>query len=119
MQRRLCGTYVEAITTAATMYFQSYGQRKVRPTEANLIYTTQPAWAILFAYWFLDERLDVATVPAVGLLLCSIGLSLFETNENDEDNVESRIDDNKGSSRRDASGQRQNIVKNSKQNTYR
>ena len=85
-----------AITTAATMYCQSYGQRKVRPTEANLIYTSQPVWAILFAYYFLGERIDVAILPAVALLFCSIGISLFETSNNNDDdinNIKKEIDD--------------------------
>ena len=72
------------ITTAATMYCQSYGQKKIRPTEANLIYTSQPVWAILFAYWFLHEQIDPAILPAVGLLFTSIGISVYENDKSIE-----------------------------------
>ena len=45
------------VTCAYTIYAQSFGQRRVNPTDANLIYATQPLFTSLFAYFLLGETL--------------------------------------------------------------
>ena len=45
------------VTCAYTIYAQSFGQRRVDPTDANLIYATQPLFTSLFAYFLLGETL--------------------------------------------------------------
>ena len=45
------------VTCAYTIYAQSFGQRRVSPTEANLIYTVQPIFTALFAWALLGETL--------------------------------------------------------------
>lgn len=45
------------VTCAYTIYAQSFGQRHVNPTDANLIYATQPLFTSLFAYFLLGETL--------------------------------------------------------------
>ena len=45
------------VTCAYTIYAQSFGQRRVNPTDANLIYATQPLFTSLFAYFILGETL--------------------------------------------------------------
>lgn len=47
------------VTCAYTIYAQSFGQRRVNPTDANLIYTTQPIFSSLFAYFLLGESLGL------------------------------------------------------------
>ena len=50
------------VTEAYTIYAQSYGQRRVRPVTANLIYTIQPIFTALFAWLLLGETLGPAGV---------------------------------------------------------
>jgi drug/metabolite transporter (DMT)-like permease len=45
------------VTCAYTIYAQSFGQRRVNATNANLIYATQPLFTSLFAYFLLGETL--------------------------------------------------------------
>jgi len=45
------------VTCAYTIYAQSFGQQRVSPTDANLIYTMQPIFSALFAYALLGESL--------------------------------------------------------------
>eukprot|EP00535_Pseudo-nitzschia_heimii_P002817 CAMPEP_0197185762 /NCGR_PEP_ID=MMETSP1423-20130617/12639_1 /TAXON_ID=476441 /ORGANISM="Pseudo-nitzschia heimii, Strain UNC1101" /LENGTH=414 /DNA_ID=CAMNT_0042636911 /DNA_START=227 /DNA_END=1471 /DNA_ORIENTATION=- len=51
------------ITCAYTIWAQSFGQSKVSPTSANLIYTFQPIFTALFAYVLLGEKMG-----SVGIL---------------------------------------------------
>jgi len=48
------------VTCAYTIYAQSFGQRRVSPTDANLIYTVQPIFTALFAWGLLGETLGPA-----------------------------------------------------------
>jgi Permeases of the drug/metabolite transporter (DMT) superfamily len=45
------------VTCAYTIYAQSFGQRRVDPTDANLIYTMQPVFSAMFAWTLLGENL--------------------------------------------------------------
>jgi drug/metabolite transporter (DMT)-like permease len=44
------------VTCAYTIYAQSFGHRRVGPTDANLIYTEQPIFTALFAWELLGAR---------------------------------------------------------------
>lgn len=48
------------VTCAYTIYAQSFGQSRVNPTDANLIYTIQPLCTALFAWGLLGETLGPA-----------------------------------------------------------
>jgi drug/metabolite transporter (DMT)-like permease len=48
------------VTCAYTIWAQSYGQSRVSPTNANLIYTFQPIFTSLFAYLLLGETMGPA-----------------------------------------------------------
>lgn len=48
------------VTCAYTIYAQSFGQSRVNPTDANLIYTIQPIFTALFAWALLGETLGPA-----------------------------------------------------------
>jgi drug/metabolite transporter (DMT)-like permease len=52
------------VSTAYTIYAQSYGQRRVSPTNANLIYSVQPIFTALFAFFLLGE--SMAPIGFVG-----------------------------------------------------
>ena len=45
------------VSTAYTTYAQSFGQRRVKPADANLIYSLQPIFTALFAYFLLGETM--------------------------------------------------------------
>lgn len=77
------------VTCAYTIYAQSYGQARVQPTEANLIYTIQPLFTALFGYFLLGETLGQAGI--VGALL--IGSAVYAVADFDSNN-----DDSGGSS---------------------
>jgi drug/metabolite transporter (DMT)-like permease len=48
------------VTVAYTIYAQSYGQRRVNPVTANLIYTFQPVCTAIIAWLLLGESLGPA-----------------------------------------------------------
>jgi drug/metabolite transporter (DMT)-like permease len=48
------------VTIAYTIYAQSYGQRRVRPATANLIYTAQPICTAAVAWLVLGEAMGPA-----------------------------------------------------------
>lgn len=65
------------VTCAYTIYAQSFGQRRVNPTDSNLIYTVQPLFSSLFAYFLLGETLGFygyvgATLIGAALLLVTL-----------------------------------------------
>jgi drug/metabolite transporter (DMT)-like permease len=70
----LCATiWTGLVTCAYTIYAQSFGQRRVSPTEANLIYTVQPIFTALFAWGLLGETLG----PAGFIGAACIGSSVY------------------------------------------
>jgi drug/metabolite transporter (DMT)-like permease len=56
------------VTCAYTIYAQSFGQRRVSPTDANLIYTVQPIFTALFAWGLLGETLGPAGFVGAALI---------------------------------------------------
>ena len=61
------------VTVAYTIYAQSFGQARVSPTDANLIYTSQPICTACFAWALLGETLG----PAGFLGGFIIGIAVF------------------------------------------
>ncbi len=49
--------WVGAVTVAYTIYAQSFGQSKVSAVAANLIYSSQPIFTAMVAYFLLGESL--------------------------------------------------------------
>ena len=68
------------VTCAYTIYAQSYGQARVAPTEANLIYTIQPLFTAFFAYLLLGETLGPAGGAGAGLIALAV---YFVSNQGD------------------------------------
>jgi drug/metabolite transporter (DMT)-like permease len=69
------GLWCGAMTCAYTIWAQSFGQREVRPVEANLIYTMQPLFSALFAAALLGETMSPQAeagglVVVLALLVC-------------------------------------------------
>lgn len=61
------------VTCGYTIYAQSYGQSRVKPSDANLIYTFQPVWTSLIAFFLLGETLGPSGFAGGAL----IGLAVF------------------------------------------
>jgi drug/metabolite transporter (DMT)-like permease len=46
------------VSTCYVVFAQSYGQKLVKASDANLIYSLQPLFTAIFAYWMLGETLQ-------------------------------------------------------------
>ena len=62
------------ITCAYTISAQSFGQARVGPTEANLIYSMQPLFTAMFAWCLLGETLGPAGALGGGLIASAVYL---------------------------------------------
>lgn len=60
------------VTCAYTIYAQSYGQRRVSATDANLIYSVQPVFSAFFAWALLDEQLNIFGYIGAFLIGCAV-----------------------------------------------
>lgn len=67
------------VTCAYTIYAQSFGQARVTPSEANLIYTIQPLFTAFFAYLLLGETLGQAA--AAGAVLIALAVYVVASQE--------------------------------------
>ena len=63
-----------AVTCAYTVWAQSFGQRSVTATDANLIYSSQPIWSTAIAFVFLGETFS--PVGGVGALIIMAAIAL-------------------------------------------
>lgn len=66
-----------AFATALTTWAQTVGQRSVSPTTANLLYSSQPIWAALFSFSFLNESISMSTFVGSSLLFTAVAYSLY------------------------------------------
>ena len=69
------GTFATALTT----YLQTLGQRNVAATTANVIYSSQPIWASLLSYIFLQERLAPENLLGTAILASAVLLAATDT----------------------------------------
>ncbi|RIL08496.1 EamA family transporter [bacterium] len=67
--------YLALAATAVTTWLQAAGQRRVTAPEAALIYTLEPLWAALFAYWWLGESLGRRGLAGAALVVAAMLLS--------------------------------------------
>jgi drug/metabolite transporter (DMT)-like permease len=73
------------VTCAYTISAQSFGQSRLGPTEANLIYSMQPLFTALFAWFLLGETLGPAGAIGGGLIASAVYLAA--SNEGDEKEI--------------------------------
>ena len=71
------------VTCAYTIFAQSFGQQRVNPTDSNLIYTTQPLFSSLFAYFLLGEVLGI--YGYIGAVLIGVALWLVSSPGDEDD----------------------------------
>jgi len=67
-------TWSGVIGTAYVLYAQSFGQRTVRPSDANLVYSLQPIFTSIFAFALLGETMSPAGFVGGGLILGAVYL---------------------------------------------
>uniref|UniRef100_A0A7S2HES8 EamA domain-containing protein n=1 Tax=Helicotheca tamesis TaxID=374047 RepID=A0A7S2HES8_9STRA len=85
------------ITCAYTIYAQSFGQRRVSPTDANLIYTTQPLFSALFAWGILGETLGKEGYVGAGLIGAALWLVTDSGGGDGRDKKDEEVDYDGGS----------------------
>ena len=64
-----------AVTTAYTMWAQTFGQQAMSPTRANLVYSSQPVWSAIFSVLLLHETLDSQDALGCLVLLAAVLIS--------------------------------------------
>ncbi|MFE4106337.1 DMT family transporter [Almyronema epifaneia] len=67
--------YLGVIATAATTWTQVIAQRSLAATEVAIIYTLEPVFAALFAFWWLGERLGIRGGLGAGVILVATLIS--------------------------------------------
>ncbi|KAL7566761.1 hypothetical protein ACA910_017808 [Epithemia clementina (nom. ined.)] len=65
-------TWCGLMCTAAVVAAQSYGQRLVKPSDANLIYSLQPIFTACFASLLLGEQMDTKGFLGGGIILSAV-----------------------------------------------
>lgn len=61
--------FTGTVTCAYPMWAQNFGQRRVRPSRAALIYSTAPLWNALFAVLLLGQRLRPRAMAGAALMM--------------------------------------------------
>jgi drug/metabolite transporter (DMT)-like permease len=80
------------VSIAYTIYAQSFGQSRVSPTDANLIYTIQPIFTAIFAWVLLGETLGPAGYlggASIGTAVYLVAVSEESGGETDDDEYDS------------------------------
>jgi drug/metabolite transporter (DMT)-like permease len=68
-----------AITTGLTMWLQTFGQKAMLATQANLIYSTQPIYGLVISSLFLHETFSKMEAMGCGVLLGAVFLATSAT----------------------------------------
>jgi len=81
------------VTCAYTIYAQSFGQSRVSPTNANLIYTFQPIFTALFGWLLLGEKMGASGFLGGAIIASSVYLvASANFGGDDADSLEEDID---------------------------
>mmetsp|Transcript_16747 Transcript_16747/g.34541 ORF Transcript_16747/g.34541 Transcript_16747/m.34541 type:complete len:254 (+) Transcript_16747:505-1266(+) len=87
MVPQLAGTIIWAgtVCTAGLVAFQSYAQRFVNPSDANLVYSLQPVFTASFAYWLLGEQMNTAGFVGGAVVLSAVLLAATKNRSSSEE----------------------------------
>mmetsp|Transcript_43554 Transcript_43554/g.49409 ORF Transcript_43554/g.49409 Transcript_43554/m.49409 type:complete len:462 (+) Transcript_43554:62-1447(+) len=86
------------VTCAYTIFAQSYGQARISPTEANLLYTIQPLYTAFFGFLLLNEKLGRAGIvgalfiASAVYIVCKEEESINNTDDNNDDDDDNNND---------------------------
>lgn len=67
--------YLTILATVVTTYVQTRFQRDTTPTRAAIIFTIEPVWAAILAYFSLQEKLGIVGMLGAGLIVAGILIS--------------------------------------------
>lgn len=65
------------VTCAFPAWAQSFGQQRVRASQASLVVATAPVWNAVFAAWLLGQQLTRRALLGASLMICGQLLSIF------------------------------------------
>lgn len=82
-------TWSGLIGTAYVLYAQSLGQRYVRPSDANLVYSLQPIFTSLFAYILLGETMEGSGYLGGAIILSAVYLVASKSMSSTDEKVHS------------------------------
>lgn len=72
--------YLGVVATAVTTLSQVIAQRHLSATETAIIYTLEPVFAAVFAFWWLSESLGLRGLLGAGMVLIAMLLSQLKAN---------------------------------------
>lgn len=67
--------YLAVFATVGALYLQARYQRETTPTRAAIIFSLEPVFAAIFAYFLRDERLGIVGVIGGGVIVTGVLLS--------------------------------------------
>lgn len=67
--------YMGLVATAGVLFLQTWSQRFTTPTRTAIIFTLEPVFAAVFAYWFLADAFTIRTIMGGILILAGILLA--------------------------------------------
>jgi drug/metabolite transporter (DMT)-like permease len=73
------------VTCGYTITAQSFGQSRVKPSDANLIYTFQPVWTAIIAFLLLGESLGPSGFIGGSLIFLAVYLVISSEEQNPPD----------------------------------
>jgi drug/metabolite transporter (DMT)-like permease len=71
--------YCSIISTCVTLFLQAHYQRYTTATKTGIIFTLEPVFATLFAYYFNNESLSSAIMIGGALIISSLLVSEYGT----------------------------------------
>jgi len=77
MQMLLVVLWNGVVSSAFTSYAQSFGQRRIPPTIAGLLFATQPLWNALLCGIFLHEKIALRGIIGMIIVLGALSNSLI------------------------------------------
>ena len=69
--------YLGLVVTTCTVYIQTWGQARVKSTQAAVIYTLEPVWGLIFAYLILGEVLGWRGCFGAAIIISATLISQF------------------------------------------
>mmetsp|Transcript_38384 Transcript_38384/g.92860 ORF Transcript_38384/g.92860 Transcript_38384/m.92860 type:complete len:305 (-) Transcript_38384:1796-2710(-) len=85
-------SWIGLVTIAYTISAQTYGQSRVPPSTANLIYTLQPIFTALLAYLLLGETLSYTGLVGGALIGSAVLLVVAEDGNEETGGLSTSID---------------------------
>ena len=73
--------FTGVVTCAFPMWAQGYGQQRVKPSHASLIYATAPVWNALIAALVLGQHLTPRAMAGAVMMMVGMALSIWSATQ--------------------------------------